>query len=102
MKIGKRAKFDSNNLYGRFHLDALQEAMNNLKGESLKLWLYLAKNQDNYQLELSQKALLDWGLKKDAYYTARKRLIELGYLTPQREGSNIYIFSEIPKKKQSF
>jgi len=74
--------------------------MNTLKGETLKLWLYLAKNQDNYQLELSQKALLEWGLKKDAYYTARKKLIEVGYLTPARDGSNIYIFSEIPKEKQ--
>lgn len=102
IRIGKRPKFDENNLYGRFHLDALQIAMNNLKGETLKLWLYLDKNQDNYQLELSQKALLDWGLKKDAYYTARKKLIELGYLTPVREGSNNYIFSEIPKENSNF
>jgi hypothetical protein len=72
--------------------------MNTLKGETLKLWLYIAKNQDNYQFELSQKALAEWGLKKDAYYAARKKLIEVGYLTPAQEGSNILIFSEIPKK----
>jgi len=72
--------------------------MTTLKGETLKLWLYLAKNQDDYQLELSQKALAEWGLKKDAYYTAKKKLIEVGYLTPLREGSNILVFSEIPKK----
>jgi hypothetical protein len=80
-----------------FHLDALQRAMNTLKGETLKLWLYFVKNQDGYQFELSQKALAEWGLKKDAYYKAVNKLIEVGYLTPVREGSNIYIFSEIPK-----
>lgn len=74
--------------------------MNKLKGETLKLWLYIAKNQDDFQFELSQKALSEWGLKKDAYYSAKKKLIELGYLTPAREGSNIYIFSEIPKEMQ--
>lgn len=98
IKLGKRAPWDSGNIYGRFHIDALQLAMNELKGETLKLWLYIAKNQDEYQFELSQKALLDWGLKKDSYYKAVNTLIELGYLTQQREGSNIYIFSEIPKK----
>jgi hypothetical protein len=36
-------------------------------------------------------------LKKDAYYKAVNKLIEVGYLTPVREGSNIYIFSENPK-----
>lgn len=98
VKIGKREPFNQENIYGRFHIDALQTAMTTLKGETLKLWLYLAKNQDDYQLELSQKALAEWGLKKDAYYTAKKKLIEVGYLTPLREGSNILVFSEIPKK----
>lgn len=62
--------------------------MCNLKGETLKLWLYCNKNQDNYQFELSQKALQDWGLKKDAYQTAKKKLMELGYLVPTSEDSN--------------
>lgn len=81
------------------HLDALQEAMTKLKGETLKLWLYLNKNQDSYQLELSQKACEAWGLKKDAYYTAVNKLKELGYLTPVKEGSNIFIFHESLSEK---
>lgn len=97
IKLGDRAPWDCEHIYGRFHIDALQIAMNKLKGETLKLWLYIAKNQDGHKFELSQKAVAEWGLKKDAYYTARKKLMELGYLTPVREGSNIYIFSEIPK-----
>ena len=99
VRVGKRAAYDKDNLFCRTHLDALQEAMCKLKGETLKLWLYLNKNQDNYQLELSQKACEEWGLKKDAYYTAKKKLMELGYLTPIREGSNIYIFHESLSEK---
>ena len=94
IKLAKREPWDSNNKFARMHLDALQDAMNNLKGETLKLWLYLDKNIDSYELELSQKACEEWGLKKDAYYTAKKKLIELGYLVPIRDGSNIYNFYE--------
>jgi len=53
IKIVKREPFNKENLYCMFHLDALQEAMNSLAGEHLKLWLYLNKNQDNYQFDLS-------------------------------------------------
>lgn len=80
--------------FSRIHNDALQLAMQQLKGEHLKLWLYLVKNKDNYTLELSQKALEEWGLKKDSYYRAIESLIELGYLTQTKDDSNIYTFTE--------
>ena len=96
VKINSREPFDKTHLYSMMHTDSLQKAMCNLKGEALKLWLYCNKNQNNYQFELSQKALQSWGLKKDAYQTAKKRLIELGYLVPLREDSNILIFYEDP------
>ena len=97
VKVDARRSYDGENLFCRTHLDALQTAMINLKGETLKLWLYLNKNQDNYQLELSQKACEEWGIKKDAYYAGVNKLIAIGYLTPVSEGSNIYCFSEKPK-----
>lgn len=97
IKIVKREPFNKGNLYCMFHLDALQEAMTLLSGEHLKLWLYLNKNQDNYQFDLSQKALEAWGLKKDSYYRAVNKLIELHYLNPVEEDSNVYYFSEKPK-----
>ena len=96
VRIGVRDTFDKSHTYCLMHVDSLQEAMRNLKGETLKLWLYCNKNQDNYQFELSQKALQDWGLKKDAYQTAKKKLVELGYLVPASEDSNILIFYESP------
>lgn len=101
VKLDNRQAWDKDHTYARMHLDALQEAMVNLKGETLKLWLYFNKNQDNYELELSQKACEAWGIKKDAYYEAVKKLIALGYLTPIKEGSNIYTFSEKPKNDKN-
>lgn len=98
VKIETRLSWDEKNTFCRIHLDGLQEAMNNLKGETLKLWLYLNKNANGYQLELSPAACRAWGLKKDAYYTAKEKLKELGYLTPKAEGSNIYIFHEFAVK----
>ena len=99
IKIEGRGAYDEKHKFCRIHLDPLQEAMLNLKGETLKLWLYLNKNADNYSIELSQKACEAWGLKKDAYYTAKKKLEELGYLTRVREGSNIFIFHESLSEK---
>ena len=100
VKIAPREIFDQKHGFSRIHLDALQTATTLLKGEHLKLWLYLCSNADGYQLELSQKACLEWGIKKDAYYAAKAKLIELGYLTPIQEGSNILIFSEKPNDSE--
>ena len=97
VKVAPRRPFDKNNIYALMHLDSLQEAMRNLRGESLKLWLYCNKNQDGFQFELSQKVLADWGLKKDAYQSAKKKMQELGYLVPVSEGSNILVFYENPR-----
>lgn len=94
VRVGTRDAFDKSHTYCLMHIDSLQAAMCNLKGETLKLWLYCNKNQDGYQFELSQKALQEWGLKKDAYQTAKKKLMELGYLVPASEDSNVLIFYE--------
>lgn len=99
VRVGTRDAFDKSHTYCLMHIDSLQAAMCNLKGETLKLWLYCNKNQDGYQFELSQKALQEWGLKKDAYQTAKKKLMELGYLVPASEDSNVLIFYETLSEK---
>ena len=76
------------------NLEALQQAMNILKGSGLKMWLYLNKNQDNYRFELSRQACEEWGIKKDSYYDGFNDLVKHGYLRPSKEGSNIYHFFE--------
>lgn len=97
VRVMPREPFDKTHTYSLMHLDSLQMAMCNLRGESLKLWLYCNKNQDGYQFELSQKKVQDWGLKKDSYQKAKQKMIELGYLVPINEGSNILMFYENPQ-----
>lgn len=94
--IGRKEPCDKKNLYTTTNLDTLQEAMKTLKGESFKLWCYLQKNQENFKLELSQKACESWGIKKDAYYSGVNTLINEGYLI--ETGKDLYTFSEKPKK----
>lgn len=94
VQIARRTKRDKDNLYAMTNLEALQQAMNILKGSGLKMWLYLNKNQDNFRFDLSRQACEEWGIKKDSYYDGIRNLIDKGYLRPLRAGSNIYIFFE--------
>ncbi len=94
IRIGERVQRNRDNLYAMMNLDALKEAMQILKGSSLKMWLYFNKNQDKYEFELSRVDCQEWGIKKDSYYSAIVDLIDRGYLVQMREGSNIYTFCE--------
>ena len=94
--VQPRTERNSNNIYATFNIEALQEAMKNLKNSSFKLWCYINKNQDKYKLELSQKACEEWGIKKDSYYSSVRDLTEKGYLIQKDTHSNIYSFYEVP------
>lgn len=104
VQVAPRPKRDKEHLYAMMNIDALQTAMRDLKGSALKMWLYFNKNQDRYQFELSQKACVEWGIKKDSYYDGVRELEAKGYLLPIYEGSNIYNFYETPpaEKPKSF
>lgn len=83
------------NLYTRINLVALHKAMSELKtmGE-MKLWLYFAKNKDEYTFGLSPADCETYGLKRDAYHTAVDNLIKRGYLQRQGKAGNKYFFIE--------
>ena len=104
VQIAPRTKRDADHLFATMNIDALQAAVQDLKGSALKLWLYFNKNQDGYQFELSQKACCDWGIKKDSYYAGVEELVSKGYLVPIYMGSNIYKFYEkaIAEKPKEF
>lgn len=86
------------NHYSIINLEALNQAMNTLKrGSSFKLWMYLAKNQNGFQLDLSKVDCSHWGLKADSYHSAFKDLESKGYL--QEIKSNTYIFHELLPEK---
>lgn len=97
--IQDRALYDDKNIFFRVHTLAYQQAATLLSGEHLKLWLYLERFKPGFKLELSQKECEKWGLKKDSYYAAKKRLEDLHYLVRESEGSNIYKFYEVPQKE---
>ena len=88
-------KTDANHPYYKVNLDALQNAMNDLKKSgSLKLWMYLAIHSDMSSFGLSKKACEEWGLKKDAYYAAWEELEQKGYL--KKIGNDRFDFTQIP------
>lgn len=101
VKIATRTPRDKDNLYAMMNLEALQAAMQDLKGSALKVWLYFNKNQDHYEFELSQKACSDWGIKKDSYYAGVEELIDKGYLIPIYYGSNIFVFYEVAQLEKA-
>lgn len=91
---------DTNNLYVKMNVDAIDNALMNLKqGSLLKVWMYFAKNQNGYEFELSSKHVMAYcNITEKTYREAIKALIEKRYLVPRAEGSNKYDFYEIPVK----
>ena len=101
IKVNKEV-CDKEHLYSMNNLDALQQAMNNLKGEAFKLWCYLAKNQPGYVFALSSvDAVKNWGIGCDkSYDRAVRTLIERGYLI--ETSKNHYDFYEIPPVRSKY
>lgn len=92
-----KEKTDKQNLYTAINLKALEQAARTLKSGAFKLWIYFAKNQNNYFFALSNKAVAEnFGIKKDQYDKAIKELIQYGYLV--QKNKNDYEFREIAEK----
>lgn len=89
-----RLKKDKDHLYAKLNLDALQQAMKDLNGSGLKLYLYFAKNREDYNFDLSQKACEEWGLSRSSYYRGVKELKEAGYLV---EKGSTMTYYELPQ-----
>lgn len=92
----QKEKCDKQNLYATYNLEAFQNAMIDLKGETFKLWCYLGKNQNGYEFALSKVDALNWGVgSKSSYDRAVKELIEKGYLV--ETSPNHFDFYEQPQ-----
>lgn len=48
--------------------------MQDLSNSAFKLWVYLAKNQNHYEFDLSAADAEQWGIPKTSYYRARNEL----------------------------
>ena len=75
-------------------MENLQQAMQVInKVSTLKMFLYLSKNEDKIDWELSSKDFMNWtGLSKNMSDSAIDELIELGYIIQPKEGVKRYSF----------
>lgn len=86
----------SKNIYAMINIEAMKNAAQQLKPAAFKLWMYFAKNQQHYELDLSSKVVeSEFGMKKDMYDNAVHELIDKGFLLLQ-QGKTIYHFYELP------
>lgn len=84
---------DEYNLYAKINIEVLESAAQVLTQGGFKLFMYFAKNQDNYKFALSSKDVQErWGMSKTAYDNAIKDLIKNEYLV--QENKNEYSFIE--------
>lgn len=85
---------DKKNLYTANNLTALDEAAKRLQSKGgFKLYMYLAKNQNNYYFALYSSNFCEWsGLGIKAYNTAFEELVKEGYLVLKEDSKTNYIF----------
>lgn len=89
----KKSKTDRQHIYSANNIQAMFEAMGRLTSMcGFKLYMYLAKNQDNYEMALSSADFCDVAnCSMTAYNTAFKELESKGYLV-NTKASTIYVF----------
>lgn len=89
-----KEKGSKQNLYTTNVLNNLNEAMQNLKNKaSFKLYMYLAQNQNDYEMALSSSDFFEVSsCENTAYTTAFKELVEKGYLIQNELQKNVYDF----------
>lgn len=100
----RKEQTDRNHKYTANNLAALDEAANRLQSKGgFKLYMYLAKNQDKYNFNLSSSDFMLWsGLGYTAYSTAFNELVTEGYLWEKDGEEDIFVFydkSRIPKEE---
>lgn len=93
----------SANNFVHINEDSIAEAMKALTPVEFQVWMYLAKNKDNIEWEISpQAACNQWGIKVSSFHKAITTLKKAGYLVPKDEDTKTkYWFYEKPKAVQT-
>lgn len=101
INIKSKALCDTDNLYAKVNINAMLQAMKNLTPRAFEIWLYLAKNQNNYTFSFSPLSVQkETGIPKKTVQDCIRVLIENNYLIQRNDDSNIYDFYEIPQEKE--
>lgn len=97
----KKEKTDKDNIYTMININAMETAALDLSAGAFKLWIYFAKNQNNYNFGLSSKAIEnEFGVKIKQYNNAIKELQEKGYLVKEK-GYNYNFYEKAVKPKSN-
>lgn len=100
VKVNKK-ECSQKELYAKINIEAMNNAMRNLKPNAYKLWCYFAKNQDNYELWLSQLDVHEvTGMSESTYHRAFDELANKQYLIPANSSGRYYKFYEIPQVQE--
>lgn len=91
----KKETCDSNNKYAMINIEAVESAAQDLQAGAFKLWIYFAKNRNDFTFALSSDDVKNtFGIKIKQYNNAIDELIEKGYLVITK--GNNYEFNETP------
>lgn len=103
----EKSPTDKDNYYACINLEAIEEAMYNLRSYyGMKLYIYIAKNQNNHCFRFSSAHFMEYAqCSKKGYTTAFNELVEKGYLTYKCElgsmSNKLYIFTDKSVKKDN-
>lgn len=88
---------DKQNIYTANNLKAIDQAAKRLQSKGgFKLYMYLAKNQNNYYFALYSSDFCEWsGLGIKAYNSAFQELVEEGYLVLKENTKTNYTFYDL-------
>ena len=92
------------NKFIKINSDSIAEAMKALTPVEFQVWMYLAKNQNGIEWEISpQAACNEWGIKVSSFHKAIASLKRMGYLVPKDDTTKTkYWFYEKPKEQKTY
>lgn len=84
--------------------DSIAAAMKSLTPVEFQVWMYLAKNQNGIEWEISpQAACQQWGIKVSSFHKAITTLKKAGYLVPKNKNTKTqFWFYEKPREVQKY
>lgn len=93
--IVNKATTDKKHPYTPINIEVLNNALTTLKGNEFKVWMYIAKNQNQFTFALSSKETCRiCNICRSTYVSAIHTLLDKGYLVPKADEKNVYIFYE--------
>ena len=86
---------DKKHPYKPINIEIWNNALTTLKGNEFKVWMYIAKNQNQFTFALSSKETCRiCNICRSTYVSAIHTLLDKGYLVPKANEKNVYIFYE--------